>query len=108
MSSSSDHIVLSDDDGAPLRPARRPNRDFAALLVAADLDVRGLSTDTAAELRRMGGSADVSDNGRLVLGTVHLRWHISDSSSAGTSLALVREVCSEQAHPFGPYTLDRL
>ncbi len=42
----------------------------------------------------MGNSADVSDNGRLVLGTVHLRWHISDSSSVGTSLALVREVCS--------------
>jgi hypothetical protein len=96
MSSSSDveAIVVSDDDGAPLR-CRGPNRDFAALLVAADsLDVSGLATDTAAELRRTGGSAEASDHVRLVLGAVHLRWQVADSSPAVRSLALVREVCS--------------
>ena len=95
MTSCSDFVVLSDDDGAPPLRRRGPNHDFAALLVAADsLDVRELSTDTAAELRRMGGSAEASDNGRLVLGAVHLRWQVADSSPAGPSLALVREVCS--------------
>ena len=95
MSSCSIFVVLSDDDGAPPLRRRGPNHDFAALLVAADsLDVHELSTDTAAELRRMGGSAEASDNGRLVLGAVHLRWQVADSSPAGPSLALVREVCS--------------